>query len=280
MKIGQFNDLTVVKEVPFGLYLDGRGWGEILLPKKYVPKGTQTGDKVRVFVYFDSEDKIIATTQQPYACVESFALLRVIDVNSVGAFVNWGLDKDLLVPRAEQKQAMEKGKSYIVYLRQDNRGRIIGSSKLDYYLDKIPAEYTSGEEVDLLVAEISPLGRKVIINNKHWGLVYTADIFQPLHYGKTLRGYIKTLRDDGKIDVVLGKSGQEHVHQLAQKILEKLQKSGGFIPLHDKSSPQDIQRVFGESKKSFKNAIGQLYKQKVIIIEAEGIRLLSWLPGQ
>lgn len=273
MKIGQFNDLTVLKEVPFGLYLDGKGWGEILLPNKYVPKGSQPGDKLSVFIYFDSEDKIIATTRRPYAFLESFALLRVIDVNPVGAFLDWGLEKDLLLPGPEQQRPLEKGKSCIVYLKQDNRGRIIASSRLDYYLDKIPPQYKTGEEVNLLVAETSPLGRKVIINDKHWGLVHNADIFQPLHYGKKMTGYIKTLRNDGKIDVVLRKAGQDNIHRLAAQIIERLEKNGGFLALHDKSPPLEIQRLFGESKKNFKSAIGQLYKQKAIIIEAEGIRL-------
>ena len=273
IKIGQFNRLRVIKQVPFGVYLDGDNWGEILLPNKVVPKGTQFDDLLDVFIYFDSEDKIIATTQRPGAQLGSCAFLKVVDVNSVGAFLDWGLDKDLLVPGPEQAKPMEPNKSYLVYLKQDNKGRIIASSKLDHFLDKTPAHYKPGQEVSLLIAEKTPLGCKVVINNSHWGLIHSADIFQTISYGKRMPGYIKILRSDGKIDVVLRKIGQENIQDLGQRILMELKKQGGFLPLHDKSSPEEIQRCFGESKKSFKNAIGGLYKQGDIIIEAAGSRL-------
>lgn len=273
VQIGQFNQLTVIKEVPFGLYLDGGEHGEILLPNKVVPKGLVGGDRVSVFVYFDSEDKIIATTVKPRVMLGGFAFLKVVDVNRVGAFLDWGLDKDLLVPGPEQRRPMEKDKSYLVYLKQDNQGRIIASSKLDHGLDKSPASYQRGQEVSLLVAETTDLGYKVIINDRHWGLIHKADVFQNLGYGKRIQGYIKTLRDDGKIDVLLRKIGQDNIHDLAGRILAELQRSGGFLALHDKSSPEEIKRIFGESKKSFKNAIGQLYKRGEISIEEEGIRL-------
>jgi predicted RNA-binding protein (virulence factor B family) len=273
IKIGQFNPLKVIKEVPFGVYLDGGDWGEILLPKKVVPKGTQVSDRVDVFLYFDSEDKIIATTLNPRAQIGSCACLKVIDVNRVGAFLDWGLDKDLLVPIPEQQRIMEINKSYIVYLKQDNKGRIIASSKIDHFLDKSQPKFKQGEEVDLLIEKHTDLGTKVIINDSHWGLVHTADIFQTLVYGTRVRGYIKTLRDDGKIDVVLRKMGQGSIHELAKRILVELHKQDGFLPLHDKSSSLEIQKAFSESKKSFKSAIGQLYKQGKIIIEANGIRL-------
>ena len=195
VKVGQFNQLKVVKEVSFGLYLDGGERGEILLPNKVVPQGAAVGDLLKVFIYFDSEDKIIATTARPYAKLDSCALLKVIDINRVGAFLDWGLDKDLLVPKSEQPYPMEKDKSYIVYLKQDNQGRIIASAKLDYFLDKTPAYFKSGDEVSLLVADTTALGRKVIINNTHWGLIYAEDIFQSLSYGKRTQGYIKTVRE-------------------------------------------------------------------------------------
>lgn len=273
IKIGRFNKLKVIKEVSFGVYLDGAEYGEILLPKKAVPEETKIGDLLDVFIYFDSEDKIIATTRQPRAQLGNCAFLKVIDVNRVGAFLDWGLDKDLLVPHAEQYKPMEKDKSYIVYLKQDNQERIIASSKVDHFLDKTPADFKKGDEVNLLVAENTALGSKVIINHKHWGLIHSADIFQNLGYGKRIKGYIKNVRSDGKIDVVLRKIGQENIVDLAQRILNELNKAGGFLPLHDKSPAEDILRAFSESKKSFKNAIGQLYKRGEITIEDKGIRL-------
>ena len=273
IKIGQHNTLKVIKKVPFGIYLDGGKWGEILLPSKVVPKNIDINDRLEVFIYFDSEDKIIATTLQPFAKVGSCALLKVIDVNQVGAFLDWGLDKDLLVPKSEQYRPMEKDKFYIVYVKQDNEERIIASSKLDYYLDKSPVSFKQGDEVNLLIAETTNLGTKVIINDTHWGLIYSGDIFQTLSYGKMTKGYIKTIRDDGKIDVVLRKVGQDNIRELAARILTELHKKGGSLPLHDKSPSADIYHAFGESKKSFKNAIGYLYKRKEITIEANGIRV-------
>lgn len=272
-KVGRFNRLRIIKEVPFGVYLDGDELGEILLPKKYVPKNATIDDVVNVFLYFDSEDIIIATTKNPYAQVGECAFLRVIDVNPVGVFLNWGLDKDLLVPRAEQQQLMQRDKSYNVYVKQDNRGRIIASTKLNYYLDKSPSLFQPGEEVHLLIDERTPLGNKVIINHTHWGLIHSADIFQRLYYGQQMQGYIKALREDGKIDVSLRKTGQDRIQALAERILKKLHEEQGFLPLHDKSPAAEIERMFGESKKGFKNAIGQLYKQGTISIEDNGIYL-------
>ncbi len=273
LNIGQFNQLKVIKEVPFGVYLEGAEWGEVLLPNKYVPKHTTIDDVLDVFVYFDSEDKIIATTLRPRATLNQCAFLKVIDVNHVGAFFDWGLDKDLLAPRPEQKRPMEKDKSYLVYLKQDNKGRIIASSKLDYYLDKTPIEFKPGDEVNLLIAETTNLGTKVIINHSHWGLVHSADIFQTLNYGKNIQGFIKTIREDGKVDVVLRKEGQANIRDLSDRILTELQQANGFLPLHDKSPSEDIQRVLSSSKKSFKSAIGQLYKKGLITINDNGILL-------
>lgn len=273
LKVGQVNRLTVLKRVPFGLYLDGDAWGEILLPSKFVPQDTEINDKLDVFVYFDSEDKIIATTQRPRAQIDTVAFLKVVDVAPFGAFLDWGLDKDLLVPRLEQLRLMEKDQSYIVYVKHDNQGRLIASAKIDYFLDKSPAHYKPGEEVNLLIADTTALGTKVIINDKHWGLIHSSDIFQTLSYGKKIRGYIKTQRGDGKIDVVLRKMGQDNARDLAKRILSELDKMDGFLALHDKSPPEDIMRVFGESKKNFKNAIGQLYKEGDITIASDGIRV-------
>ncbi len=271
--IGQMNTLSVVKEVPFGVYLDGGDDGEILLPKKYVPEGTKVGDDLKVFIYFDSEDDIIATTQRPRGVVGKFAYLEVTDTAKVGAFLDWGLDKDLLVPFPEQQRRMEKGKSYIVYINLDNEGRIVATSKIDKFLDRWPARYEQGEEVNLMIADRTELGYKAIINHRHWGLVHHEDVFKPLRYGKKVKGYIKTLREDGKIDLDLRKKGYKKVLDLTDRIMAELEAAGGFLPLHDKSPAEEIKHTFGESKKSFKSAIGALYKQKKIVIEDNGIRL-------
>ena len=275
LKVGLFNQLSVIKEVSFGLYLDGGERGEILLPNKVVPPGATVGSLLDVFIYYDSDDKIIATTARPHIQLARCAFLKVVDVNRVGAFLDWGLDKDLLVPKSEQYSPMEKDKSYLVYVKYDNQGRLIASSKLDYFLDKMPASFKPGDRVSLLIADTTALGKKVIINDTHWGLIYSGDIFQPVSYGKRIPGYIKTVREDGKIDVVLRQMGQDNIRELGRRILAELHKMGGFLALHDKSPPLDIQRTFGESKKNFKSAIGQLYKQGEITIESDGIRLQS-----
>lgn len=273
IKIGQYNKLTVTKEVSYGLFLDGDEWGEILLPNKYVPKGTKVNDDLSVFIYFGSENNIIATTLQPRAQVNSIAFLKVIDVNHVGAFLDWGLDKDLLVPRPEQRRPMVKDRSYLVYVSLDRDGRIIASSKLDKFLDKSPAPYNPGDEVDIFIAEKSELGHKIIINQTHWGLIHDSDLFQVLNYGQRMKAYIKKVRPDGKIDVSLRKIGQENIRELLTCILDKLKAAEGFLPLHDKSPSAEINHVIGTSKKSFKKAIGQLYKQGHICIKADGIYL-------
>jgi len=273
LKIGQFNQLNVVKEVSFGVYLDGFDWGEILLPRKAVPKNTSIGDYLDVFIYFDSEDKIIATTKHPYMTLGTCAFLKVIDVNRVGAFLDWGLDKDLLVPKSEQRRPMQKDKSYLVYLTQDEQQRLVASSKLDLYLDRAFPCVQAGDAVDLLVAETTDLGTKVIVNHAHWGLIYAGDIFQTLQYGQRVRGYIKTVRNDGKLDIVLRQQGQHNIAGLAQRILAALEQADGFLEIHDKSSPTEIKHAFNESKKNFKHAIGMLYKQGSIRIENNGIYL-------
>ena len=275
VEVGRFNRLRVVKQVPFGLYLEGGQWGEILLPNRFVPAGTRVGNVVEVFLYFDSEDEIIATTQRPRARLGEFAYLKVIDRNRIGAFLDWGLDKDLLAPAPEQRRPMEIGKSYIVYVKQDGEGRLVASSKIDRFLDKLPARFKPGEEVSLLIAEETDLGTKAIVNDAHWGLVHKADIFQQLHYGKRMRGYVKRVRRDGKIDLVLSRGGHDGIGDLSTEILARPRKSGGFLALHDKSSAEEIQRVLGVSKKSFKSAVGQLYKRRLIVVESGGIRLVE-----
>lgn len=273
--IGRVNKLTIVKQVPFGVYLDGGDHGEILLPRKFVPADAQVGDEVEVFIHHDSEDELIATTQRPRALVGQFAYLQVVSVTKVGAFLDWGLAKDLLVPYPQQRRPMQEGKSYIVYLNLDQEGRIVATSKIDKYLDKWPPRYKAGEEVKLLIAEHTDLGYKAIVNDRHWGVIHDEDVFKALRYGKREKGYIKKVREDGKIDLSLRKTGRDKISDLADRVLAALVKNNGYLPLHDKSSPEQIKQAFGESKKAFKSAIGFLYKQGKVELEKEGIRLLS-----
>ncbi|PSU29332.1 S1 RNA-binding domain-containing protein [Photobacterium lutimaris] len=275
IRIGQYNTLEVVKLVDFGVFLDGGDdFGNILLPKASVPAGTELGDKLEVFVYFDSEDEIIATTKQPYAVVGDFALLRVVGICGVGAFVDWGLEKDLLVPFSEQRRRLEEGQDIMVRIYTDKAsGRIVGSTKFNRFLDKTPADYKVGQEVQVQIAETSELGYKAVIEDKHWGLLFKTESFGKLFPGKKLKAYIKEIRPDGKINLSLQKAGKAKVEDLADKILTTLERKGGFVPLSDKSSPDAIFKEFRTSKATFKKTIGGLYKKGLIIIDKDGIRL-------
>ena len=273
--IGLMNDLEVVKEVDFGIYLDGGTHGEILMPKRYVPEGCKPGDVLNVFIYLDSEDRLVATNEKPKAMVGEFALLPVVSITNVGAFLDWGLPKDLLVPFREQQQSMEAGRSYLVYVYLDDESqRIAASSKLDKCVDNIPVDYEVGEEVDLIIAGQTDLGFKAIIDNSHWGMIFKNEVFQPLKVGQKLKGFIKTIREDEKIDLSLQKEGYEKIDDISQSILNKLAASNGFLPLTDKSSPESIKGTFQISKKNFKKAIGSLYKHRLISLEEDGIKLL------
>ena len=274
-EIGKINHLYVVKEVDFGIYLDGGDLGEILMPKRYVPEGTQPEDMIDAFIYLDSEDRLVATTEKPLAMVEEFALLEVVSVTPVGAFLNWGLPKDLFVPFREQRQVMEEGKKYLVYVYVDtNSKRIAASSKIENYLDNIPVDYDIDEEVDLIVVNQTDLGYNAIIDNSHLGVIFKNEVFQPLNPGDKIQGFIKKIRYDGKIDLCLQKAGYEKISEFADKIIAELQKQKGFLALTDKSSPEDIYQTFKFSKKNFKAAIGALYKKRIITLEENGIRLL------
>ncbi|OAN18033.1 GntR family transcriptional regulator [Photobacterium jeanii] len=275
IRIGQYNTLEVVKLVDFGVFLDGgEDFGNILLPKSSVPADTQLGDKLEVFVYFDSHDEVIATTKQPKAIVGDFALLRVVGICGVGAFVDWGLEKDLLVPFSEQRRRLEVGQDIMVRIYTDKAsGRIVGSTKFNRFLDKTPAKYKVGEEVRVTIAEITDLGYKAVIEGKHWGLLFKTEAFGKLFVGKSLKVYIKEIRPDGKINLSLQRAGKAGVDELADKILTTLERKGGFVPLSDKSAPEDIFKEFRTSKATFKKTIGGLYKKGLIVIEREGIRL-------
>ena len=274
-EIGKINHLYVVKEVDFGIYLDGGDLGEILMPKRYVPEGTQPEDMIDAFIYLDSEDRLVATTEKPLAMVEEFTLLEVVSVTPVGAFLNWGLPKDLFVPFREQRQPMEECKKYLVYVYVDtDTKRIAASSKIENYLDNIPVDYDVDEEVNLIVVNETDLGYNAIIDNSHLGVIFKNEVFQPLHPGDKIQGFIKKIRTDGKIDLCLQKAGYEKISEFADKIIAELQKREGFLALTDKSSPEDIYKTFKFSKKNFKAAIGALYKRRIITLEENGIRLV------
>ena len=275
LQIGNYNTLRITKLVSFGVYLDGGDGKEILLPTRYVPKGAKVDDEVQVFIYHDNEGRLIATTLHPKAVVGEFAFMRVKSVNSTGAFLDWGLMKDLLVPFKEQKMAMREGKWHLVYVHLDHlTGRIVASARVEKFLGNVPPEYESNQEVDLLVADDTEIGYKVIVNDLHWGMIYHNQVFQRLEKGERLKGYVKGVREDDKLDISLQPLGYQKVDGISQRILEALQMKDGYLPVHDKSDPEEIYSLFRCSKKAFKQAIGSLYKQHRIRMEADGIRLL------
>ncbi|WP_085537663.1 CvfB family protein [Massilibacteroides vaginae] len=276
IQIGKYNTLRVVKDLDFGLYLDGGDELEILLPARYVPKNVKPGDEIEVFIYHDNEGRLIATTARPYATVGEFKFMEVRSANQMGAFLDWGIMKDILVPFKEQKTEMKEGRWYLVYIRLDHvTQRIMGSARIEKFLNNTPPPYKINEEVNILIADETEIGYKVIINNSHWGLIYRNEVFQRLEKGEELKAYIKEIREDEKIDVSLTKLGFEKVGGVASIILDSLEAQGGFLNVHDKSEPELIYSLFRCSKKSFKQAIGTLYKQKRIIIESNGIRLVK-----
>ncbi len=267
VEIGRYNKLEIVKTVDFGLYLDGGDEGEILLPKRYVPDGVRPGDAIEVFLYTDSEDRLIATTEKPLATVGEFAYLEVVAVSGVGAFLDWGLPKDVLVPFIEQKRKMRVGEKYVVAIYLDEvTERIVASSRIKDFLSEEPPAYKEEEEVDLMVYEQTPIGFKVLINEEHTGVVYRSEVFQPLNIGDKVKGFIKKMREDGKIDLILQKSGMAKIDSTEAKILAMMKKNGGAIPVTDKSPSEEIYRLFGVSKKTYKKAIGALYKKRIITL--------------
>lgn len=274
--IGRFNTLQVSKFTDFGLYLDAGADGEILLPKRYIPKqeALEVGDWLNVFVYLDSEDRVIATTQKPKVQVGGFASLKVVEINSVGLFLDWGLSKDLLLPHSEEKRPLQVGDYVLVHVYLDPRSRrITATARLDRFLDNSPATYQVGEQVELLIAERTDLGFKAIINERHWGLLHKNELFRFVRSGMRETGYIREVRDDGKINLSLQPVGAEQRDVLAERIVEALLAAGGFLPLSDKSPAALISQQFSVSKGNFKKAIGGLYKRGVILIGDDGIRL-------
>lgn len=275
VNVGKFNTLRVVKILSFGAYLDGGEFGEILMPSKWIPGGVGVDDHVNAFLYYDSSDRIIATTQKPLAGVGDFAYLKVKDVNNVGAFLDWGLDKDLMVPFAEQMAKLEKGRSYLVYVFVDPRTkRIVASAKLEKFLELTPSSLKAGDEVDLIIWIRSDLGYKAIINKQNLGMLYLNETFIDVGTGMHVKGFISKVRPDGKIDLRLEPAGYEKIESLSGRLLKVLQDHDGFLPLHDKSPAEEIYQQLGMSKKNFKKSVGSLYKDQLIVIEKEGVRLV------
>ena len=273
-QIGRLNRLTVKSRRDYGVHLDGGESGDILLPTQYVPENCQVGDGVEVFIYVDREDHLRATTQRPDVTVGQFARLPVVSNSDSGTYLDWGLELDLFVPHSEQKQRMREGRSYVVFVFLDEKtNRITASSRLDKFLSQQPPDYAEGEEVDLIIYEKTDLGYRAIVNLAHEGMIYENEVFQKLILGQELKGYIKKIREDLKIDLSLQRPGYQGVDEVSQSILATIEKHGGRIDVTDKSQPEEIYTLFGVSKKTFKKAIGGLYKKRLIMIDTSGIEL-------
>jgi predicted RNA-binding protein (virulence factor B family) len=273
---GKYNTLTVLRITPPGIYLGNDVNDDVvLLPNKYIPVGLEVGHKISVFIYRDSEDRLIATTLEPKIKLNEFASLEVKEVNDIGAFLDWGLEKDLMVPYREQKHKMRKGEFYIVYLYLDEEtDRLAATSKIDRFLIKETNELYIGEKVDLLIGDTTDLGVNVVINGKYKGLLYRNEIFKKIYPGDATVGYVKAIREDFKIDISLQPQGVQNIDVSAEAVLNKLKASKGFLSLNDSSDPDQIMHKLQMSKKSFKKAIGTLFRQRLISIEEDGIYLL------
>jgi len=279
--IGRYNTLKVRRIASKGAYLhdDNNGEREILLPARLVPRGTAVGSELTVFVYLNNEGLITATTVKPLAQVGEFAYLKIVSVNDTGAFLSWGLAKDLLLPYSEVPQNLkphlEPGKSILVRVFQDEHERIAASARLADFLDNEAHTYREGDAVVIIVDGPTDLGQRVIVDHRYWGLIHNNEIFRPLHKGEKLNGYIKTVRQDGKLNIALQAPGRAKIDDIAQGILNTLAKHGGFMAVSDKSPPEQIYQLFGVSKKVFKQALGSLYKERFIVIEKDGIRSID-----
>ncbi|GAB3483715.1 CvfB family protein [Marinomonas epiphytica] len=272
VQIGRLNSLKVVKEKDFGVFLDGEALGEILLPKRYVAKGTKVGDVLEVVIYLDSEDKLIATTEIPKVQVGQFAALKAVAVNQVGAFFDWGLPKDLLVPFSQQKNRVEEGETHLLFAYLDQHtNRIVATTKVDPLLNREEAPYRVGDKVSIIVGDKTNIGFKCVIDHRFWGVLFFDDAFRPLRKGEVTTAYIKQMREDGKIDLSLQEVGYKKVKNILDDILAHLEKNGGESPLTDKASPDAIYAVFKVSKATYKKALGALYKDKKISLTKEKI---------
>ncbi|TYP95404.1 hypothetical protein LX73_0705 [Fodinibius salinus] len=277
LNLGTFQTLNVARQTDHGYYLQNtshKGDDEVLLPTSLADRELQKGENVRVFLYKDGEERLTATMQQPKITRDSIAFLRVKEVNKIGAFLDWGLDKDLFVPHSEQLDSMNENQSYLVWMYLDEKtDRLVASEKLDHFLDNSEITVEEHEEVNLWIRKKTDLGYKVVINEKYDGLIYHNEFYRDVHYGDKTTGYIKQIRSDNKIDVTLRPIGYDKVEPNAQHILDRLQQVGGYLDLHDKSDPDEIQNRLEMSKKTFKKAIGRLYKKEIIRIEDDGIYL-------
>lgn len=276
-ELGRFNTLTVSHGTAHGAYLDGGEHGEILIPTRYIPPGTQLGDNLEVFVYRDSEDRVIATTERPLAQVGEFATLRVVSINrQVGAFLDWGLPKDLLLPFREQEESLRPGDQVLVRLLIDPKtDRIIASARLSRHLEKKPPTYKPGQKVSLVITRETPLGYNALVDGAHMGLLHRTPLSPKLSPGQALEGYVAAMRPGGKIDLSLDASGYQRVAPLTEQILGKLKAAGGSLPFDDESSPDAIREAFGVSKKAFKQATGALFRKRQIEFTRPGIRQLN-----
>lgn len=275
LQLGKRNDMVVARKVDFGVYLDGGDIGDVLLPKRYVPEGCKVGDTINVFLYLDNEERLVATTKKSMVEVNHFAFLEVKWINEHGAFLDWGLMKDLFCPFREQKMKMQVGKKYVVYAYIDAvTYRIVASAKVEKFLSDEEPPYSNGDEVEILVQQKTDLGFKAIVDDKFGGMIFDNDVFKEIRTGDRMKAYIKQIRPDGKIDLSLQPSGRENVVGFAGRLLRTLvETENGFLPYHDKTSPDEIYAAFGVSKKTFKKAVGDLYKHFYITIESNGIAL-------
>lgn len=272
IEAGHYYTLKVVKTVDFGLYLDAAG-DEILLPKRFVPSGAKEGDDIEVFIYHDNEDRLIATTQRPYATVGEIALMKCVGKTAHGAFLQWGIMKDVFVPLSNMIGRMQEGGSYLVCLYIDElTGRVTGTEKIQKYLSNDELTVKEGDEVDLVAWQQTDIGYKMIINSKHTGVLHFGDVFRDLELGEKLKGTVKKIREENKIDLALGTLGYKRVATETERILQLLNENDGYLPYNDKSSPEDIYAFFGVSKKTFKMVIGALYKERKIEITQTGIK--------
>ncbi|WP_152205937.1 CvfB family protein [Marinobacter changyiensis] len=273
--VGRYARLKVSRIEDIGARLEAGSMGELLLPTKYVPADCKPGDKLMVFVSLDSEDRPIATMEKPKAQVNECAWLKVVSVSDVGAFLDWGLSKDLFVPFSEQGVKMQEGRSYLVYIYEDNTGRLAATTRLNRFIKDRAEGLSDNDEVNLVIADTTDLGVKAVINHEFWGLLYHDQLFKPVRKGQSHAGYVRRIRQDGKVELSLYQPGYGKVSEFAESIIDALKASNGFLPLNDKSAPEAIYSTFNVSKGVFKQAIGALYKKHLILIEKEGIRLIE-----
>ncbi|MCF1191561.1 S1-like domain-containing RNA-binding protein [Mangrovimonas sp. AS39] len=273
--LGEFNTLTILRDTEPGLFLGDQEDNEVLLPNRYVPQSFEIGDEIEVFVYLDNEERIVATTDKPYIIKNQFGLLRCNQVNQYGAFLDWGLVKELFCPFKEQVFKMTAGHYYFVHCYLDEKtDRLVASSKTNKFLDNTQLTVEKFQEVDLIVSHPTDLGMVVVVNNLHSGLIYKDDLYGDVEVGDRLKGYVKKVRNDNKLDIVLQPIGYKNIEPSAQKVMDVLNDNSGFLPLHDKSNPEEIKELLEMSKKSFKKAVGSLYKQRLIEIKLDGIYLV------